>query len=148
MAHRVPDDETVVAAARSVLREAKSVVSQRELRRLVLLELRRADKTFSLGGERLRRLMAHQDFARVELRARKGSREKILTKCPVCDERLVRQKNQTLFGGEVTLTLRCPRCGYWTGKEKRIPTLYTFHFAGADPGRGGPQEGATRGRPF
>src|SRR5687768_4920177 len=110
MLYRVPGDEEVLAAARRVLREAKSIVSQREMRRLVLLELRRDDKASSLGGERLRRLLATHDFVRVEMRSRRGPREKILNRCPVCDSPLLKQKNQTLFGGEVTLTLRCSRC--------------------------------------
>jgi hypothetical protein len=132
MAYHVPADEDVLAAAHRVLREAKSVVSQREMRRLVLLELRRHDKTSVVGGERMRRLLATHPRVRVEMRARPGPREKILNRCPVCDSALLKQKNQTLFGGEVTLTLRCSKCAYWTGKEKRIPTLYTFHFVGKD----------------
>ena len=36
-------------------------------------------------------------------------------------------KNQTIWGGEVTLEFRCRRCGYWTGKKKRVPTRYVFH---------------------
>jgi hypothetical protein len=134
MVYHVPADEEVLAAARDVLREAKNVVSQREMRRLVLLELRRTNKESTLGGERMRRLLATNASVRVEVRTRRGPREKILNRCPVCGSSLRKEKNQTLFGGEVTLTLRCSQCQYWTGKEKRIPTLYTFHYQGRDAG--------------
>ena len=122
------DDAAIVAAARRVLGSAKSIVSQREMHIQVVRELRETDKTASVTPARVRRVLATQPFVRLELRARKGPKEKVLTKCPVCTTRLVRVKNQTLFGGEVTLTLRCPACSYWTGKDKRIPTLYIFHY--------------------
>lgn len=124
MASRPADDAAIVEAARRVLREVKTIVSQREMRRQVV----RALATQAAGEERVRRVLATQPFVRLELRARRGPREKILTRCPVCATSLDRVKNQTLFGGEVTLVLRCPVCGYWTGKEKRIPTLYIFHY--------------------
>lgn len=140
MAYRVPPDDVVVGAAKAMLRSAKSIVSQRELRHQVARVLRKMDPRYAIGEDRLRRLLAVQPFVRLELRARKGSREKVLTRCPVCRSSLQRLKNQTLFGGEVTLTLRCSACGYWTGKEKRVPTLYIFHYQGAGNGPAPAQE--------
>lgn len=122
------DDAAIIDAARRVLQSAKSVVSQHEMREQVVRELRTQDPHATATAARVRRLLATQAFVRLELRARKGPKEKVLTRCPVCGTRLERVKNQTLFGGEVTLTLRCPACGYWTGKDKRIPTLYIFHY--------------------
>lgn len=146
MAQRVLDDADVIEAARRVLKSAKTMVSQREFRRRVVADLQRSQPGATVGEERVRRLAAVQPFVRLELHSRRGSRAKVLTRCPVCDARLDRLKNQTLFGGEVTLTLRCPRCHYWSGKEKRVPTLYIFHYQGpqeaapslrfaADPGK-------------
>src|SRR5688572_154044 len=108
MASRIADDAAIIEAARRVLVSAKSVVSQREMRRQVVRELQANDSTASAGEGRIRRILSTQPFVRLELRARRGPKEKILTKCPVCETRLTREKNQTLFGGEVTLTLRCP----------------------------------------
>lgn len=125
------DDAAIVDAARRVLASAKSVVSQREMHIQVLRELRQHNSKAVVTAERVRRILATQPFVRLELRARKGPQEKVLNRCPVCGTRLERVKNQTLFGGEVTLTLRCPACGYWTGKDKRIPTLYIFHYQAA-----------------
>lgn len=131
MARRVPDDGDVIEAARRVLKASQTLVSQRELRRRVVADLARSFPGATVGEARVRRLAAVQSFVRLELHARRGSREKVLTRCPVCDARLQRLKNQTLFGGEVTLTLRCPRCHYWSGKRKRVPSLYVFHYQGA-----------------
>lgn len=122
------DDAAIIEAARRVLGSAKSIVSQREMHTQVLRELRQLNSKAGVTAERVRRVLATQPFVRLELRARKGPKEKVMTRCPVCGTRLERVKNQTLFGGEVTLTLRCPACNYWTGKDKRIPTLYIFHY--------------------
>lgn len=131
MASRM-DDAAILDAARRVLASAKSIVSQREMHIQVVRELRQENSKASVTAQRVRRILATQPFVRLELRARKGPKEKVLTRCPVCGTRLERVKNQTLFGGEVTLTLRCPACGYWTGKDKRIPTLYIFHYQAPD----------------
>ena len=130
MPYRVADDEAVVAAARRVLSRENSVSTQKQLGRLVQAELRREDDAFSVTADRVRRLVATQSFVKLEYRARKGEREKMLNRCPICLGPLARVKNQTLFGGEVTLVLRCGVCGYWTGKEKRVPTYYAFHYRG------------------
>jgi hypothetical protein len=135
------DDAAIVDAARRVLVSAKSIVSQREMHIQVLRELRTIEPEAGVTPERVRRVIATKAFVRLELRSRKGPKEKVLTKCPVCSTRLVRVKNQTLFGGEVTLTLRCPACSYWTGKDKRIPTLYIFHYqVSGKTADGAPQE--------
>ena len=134
------DDAAIVDAARRVLASAKTIVSQREIHAQVVRDLRERDPQAGVTAERVRRLLATQPFVRLEMRTRRGPKEKVLTRCPVCTTRLERIKNQTLFGGEVTLTLRCPACGYWTGKDKRIPTLYIFHYQVSGPAPSGLQQ--------
>lgn len=120
-------DEDVLAAAGRVLRERRTVRSQRLLGELVAAELRREHPEAAIAPARVRRLVAGAPFCRLDFRARRGPREKPLYSCPVCRGPVRRVKNLTLFGGEVTLVLRCTRCSYRTGKEKLIPTLYVFH---------------------
>ena len=124
-----PQDEAVLGAARAVLERHGTVLTLGRLVILVRAQLGDSVRDPVLGGVRLRRLMAHSPFCRMDVRTRKGPRDRVLTRCPVCRSGLRKIRNQTLFGGEVTITLRCPACPYWSGKEKRIPTLYTFHRA-------------------
>lgn len=131
MAHRVAGDETIVGAARRVLSREKSVATQRRLGELVASELRQDDAEVGLTAARVRRLIATQPFVKVEYRARRAVRQRPFHRCPVCRGALGRVKNQTLFGGEVTLVQRCGACGYWTGKEKRVPHYYVFHYRAA-----------------
>ncbi len=127
MPYRIPSDEMVADAVLKVLRQYRTVSSQHVLKGLVEQQLRTKKHVFHVGEARLRKLVLKQGFATVEIHSREGDPEKVLTKCPVCETMLKRVKNQTIYGGEVTLEYQCDRCGYWTGKKKRIPTLYVFH---------------------
>lgn len=127
MGRRRAEDNEILAAAERALKNRHTVTSQRRMAHLVNDELGKADGA-AVTGERVRRLLAVAAFCQVDVKTREGPAEKVLHACPVCASRLQRVKNQTLFGGEVTLTLRCSACGYWTGKKKRVPTLYVFHY--------------------
>ena len=127
MSYHIPSDERIVRAIRQVFHRYRFVSSQYRLKTLVERELRTKDKDFGVSGSRLRLLIITHDLATVEIHSREGDPRRVLTRCPVCNHTLNRVKNQTIWGGEVTLEFRCGRCGYWTGKKKRIPTLYVFH---------------------
>ena len=127
MEYHVPRDEQVVEALRKVMEKYPTVSSQHRLKILVDKELRSKTIRYQVSEPRLRFLILQSGIARIEIRSREGDPEKLLHRCPVCCSPLERVKNLTLYGGEVTLEFKCESCGYWTGKKKKIPTLYVFH---------------------
>ena len=127
MAYHIPSDEKIIKAVTKVLKKYRTVSSQHRLKDLVENELKTKNDEFHVSGSRIRSLVLKSDLVRIEIYSREGNPDKILNKCPVCNNSLKRVKNQTIFGGEVTIEFRCSNCGYWTGKKKRIPTLYVFH---------------------
>ncbi|KYK21106.1 hypothetical protein AYK25_03775 [Thermoplasmatales archaeon SM1-50] len=127
MAYHIPSDNEVRGAVRKVFQKYHTVTSQHKLKKFVEKELRTKKNKFHVSVQRLRMLVINSGLAHVEIRTREGNPDKILHKCPVCGGSLQRVKNQTIYGGEVTLEFRCDVCGYWTGKKKKIPTLYVFH---------------------
>lgn len=127
MVYRIPSDEKILGAVKKVFKKYHTVSSQRKLKKFVEKELQTKKKQFHVSEQRLRRLVISSGIAQIEIHTRDGDPKKILHKCPVCGESLQRVKNQTIYGGEVTLEFRCDVCGYWTGKKKKIPTLYVFH---------------------
>jgi hypothetical protein len=128
MHYHIPSDEQVLKGLEKVLREFRTVNSQIKLKRLVENKLSTKKKKFSISGSRLRNIAINSDFVKLEIQSREGDPKKLLTKCPVCNSTLKRVKNLTIWGGEVTIEFRCNICSYWTGKKKRIPTRYIFHF--------------------
>ena len=127
MVYHIPSDEDILGAVEKVFQKSHTVTSQHTLKILVEKELQLKKKQFHVSEHRLRTLVLNTGLVQVEIRTREGDPDKILHKCPVCAGPLQRVKNQTIYGGEVTIEFRCDLCGYWTGKKKKIPTLYIFH---------------------
>ena len=127
MAYHIPSNEEIIKAVAKVLKKYRTVSSQQRLKKIVEHELKTKNDEFHVSGSRLRNLVLKSGLARIEIHSREGDPNKVLNRCPVCNNSLKRVKNLTIWGGEVTIEFSCSNCGYWTGKKKRIPTLYVFH---------------------
>jgi hypothetical protein len=124
-----PTDKQLQKALNTVLTKHHTVPSQHRLQHLVSKQLNaKSKKKYGVNPQRLRALALDSGNVTLEIHSREGDPKKILHKCPVCGNSLQRVKNLTIWGGEVTIQFRCSNCGYWTGKKKRIPTRYVFHF--------------------
>ena len=122
-----PSDKDVETALKKVFKKTHTVNSQIKLKKLVDKELITKKNKIGVSASRLRNLAINSGFIKLEIHSREGNPKKIMTKCPVCGSSLKNVKNLTIWGGKVTIEFRCPHCGYWTGKKKRIPTRYVFH---------------------
>lgn len=122
---RAPPDDAVREALLKVMREAKHIRSQRRLLSMVDEELKKMDRDWGITAKRLRRLAAETPGVKIisHCRVSHGEGSNI---CPVCGKEMRPIKNETLYGWLVTSGYSCPRCGYWTGRRKRVPTLYEF----------------------
>ena len=127
MNYHIPSDKEIEDSLKRVLKKFRTVNTQYKLRELVNKDLNKKKKKFGVSGSRLRNIAIKSDFVKLEIHSREGDPKKIMNKCPVCGNNLKRVKNLTIWGGEVTIEFKCNRCGYWTGKKKRIPTRYVFH---------------------
>jgi len=125
--HFFPSDNDVNIALKKVFKKNHTVNSQYKLKKLVDKELITKKNKIGVSARRLRNLAIISDFIKLEIYSREGDPKKIMIKCPVCGSSLKNVKNLTIWGGKVTIEFRCLRCGYWTGKKKRIPTRYVFH---------------------
>lgn len=125
-AYRRPPDEEVVAAATKVVLDQGTVAPLRRLRELVEEELRDRDPRYVVSESRLRHLALRSGLIKVVIRVRMGGATPVLSQCPVCGSRLSRGTNMTLTGGATQVGYKCARCPWWTGREHRIPSHYTF----------------------
>jgi hypothetical protein len=128
MSYRLPSDEKIAKAIQKVLKKAHCIQSQSLLKTLVMKEMNKKNENYGLSPKRLRILALDSKHISIDIHSREGNPKKILKGCPVCDHPLKKVKNLTIWGGVVTLEYRCPYCGYWTGKKKRIPTRYIFTY--------------------
>ena len=127
MSYHIPSDSQIEIALKKILKENRTIQSQKKLKQLLVKELNAKKITFGVSESRLRKIAINSNFVKLEIHSREGDPRKLLAKCPVCGSALKRVKNLTIWGGEVTIELNCSNCGYWTGKKKRIPTRYVFH---------------------
>ena len=128
MNYHIASDEQIKNALEKVLKDYRNVSSQHKLKSLITEEIDTKKKKFKISGTRLRNIALNTDFVKLEIHSREGDPRKTMNKCPVCFHKLTKVKNQTIWGGKVTLEFKCGFCGYWTGKKKRIPKRYVFHY--------------------
>lgn len=126
MSRKIPPDELVIEAAEKVMKKNRVVESLRQFSDMVNKELAKKDDEYRVGARRLRYIAVTNGITSLEIRWKKTKKKKAIVKCPVCGEHLKVVKNETVFGGTVTLGFRCPRCPFKTGIKKRVPQRYIF----------------------
>ena len=127
MGYHIPSDSDIKNALETVLKKLNVVNSQNKLKSLVSEELDKKEEKFGVTGSRIRNIAISSNFVKVDIHSRESDLNRPITKCPVCRNPLKQVKNLTIWGGEVTIKLKCVKCNYWSGKKKRIPTRYIFH---------------------
>jgi hypothetical protein len=126
MPYRIPSVKVLSQSISEVIKEKRSVVSQRRFGELVVKNLKKKDAEYSASEERIRRMAIFRNLARIHIHYRETKEPSRNGKCPVCGSETKEIHNQTLFGEEVKLGFRCTRCPFWTGPNRRIPVRYTF----------------------
>ncbi|KAA0002829.1 MAG: hypothetical protein FE048_02930 [Thermoplasmata archaeon] len=125
MHYRIPKSEEVVIAIYKALKKYGTIDSQWKLREKVTNELKNLDEGYRVSIQRVRKLAVKAGFIKMEIKSREGEEE--VTTCPVCDSKLKKIKNISLWGKEVTIGYKCISCPYKSGKKKQVPTRYIFH---------------------
>ena len=129
MPYSIPSDEEIRDALKIVMKRMKGVGSLRKLRKLVLRELRIKNDEYTVSSQRLRKIAVTSSFIHTNIKARKDEDvDSLKGKCPVCGNKLNMTKNETLFGGTVTLGYKCTECPYWTSMKRRVPIRYGFEY--------------------
>lgn len=127
MTYRIPDDGLVVDAIANVLLRNKTVVSQREMCKLVMEELNRyAEVPYKVSGERIRRISIDNNLVSLCIQYREGDSE-LPDVCPVCNGELQPVVNSTLYGDETIIMKKCKSCGYTANGRLSVPGKYTFN---------------------
>jgi len=125
MQYHIPTSEEVVIAIYKALKKHRTIDSQWKLREKVIEELKNLDDRYRVSIQRVRKLAVKAGFIKMEIKSREGEEE--VTICPVCDSKLKKIKNISLWGKEVIVGYKCTSCPYKSGKKKQIPTRYIFH---------------------
>ncbi len=127
MSYRIPPTDLLEEVIREVMREHPMISTQRRLTEYVVSGLREHDEEYTASEERVRSVTIDRGIASVTIHCREGQQRSRYGECPVCSSKMLRIRNETIFGGRVTLGYKCSKCPYWTGMRKRIPARYVFY---------------------
>jgi len=129
-AYRIPDEETIQAIIRHVMKVSKTVRSQTLFHKLIAERLREngSDLLLKLSPQRLRRIAVGMPGMRLTIHCRDSNETFRRRLCPVCGSEMEIIKNQTLYGWTVNTGKLCRSCNYWTGSRMRKPVRYVFTY--------------------
>jgi len=126
-AFRRADADTVRAALdRLLVLGIGHYSSQSAFLRAFRPALHAEDPTMRIAGPRLRSLLVETPGVRLLVRYTELADPRPPGACPVCAGPLRPIRNRTLTGEVVALGLRCPRCGYWMHRRRRVPVRYSI----------------------
>jgi hypothetical protein len=126
--YSIPREDLIKGIIHRIMDGNVTVSSQRRFHSLIMKELEKTDGDvdYRLSPKRLRRIASSMDSVDLIIHCREGKRRYRGKNCPVCGAPLDSIKNSTLYGWTVSTGKVCDRCGYWTGKRRRIPIRYVF----------------------
>lgn len=125
--YRIPTEEEVRNAIYLALKKRKSIPSLVELRKRVLIELKKLNKDYTISHKRVRIITARSGFVKISTKMKTTNKKP--KACPICGGKLYPIKNYSLLGEEVVTGYKCKLCSYRTGAKNEIPVRYSFHLA-------------------
>ncbi|MDR0309207.1 MAG: hypothetical protein LBH88_00395 [Candidatus Methanoplasma sp.] len=126
MPYKVPDEDIVSNAIRTVMGRNPHIETQTEFLRLVRKELSKQDSEYRVSGERIRRIGVDKGLVKISIDYRESDIKDLPHICPVCRNALSSVKNRSLDGRTVEINRKCTVCPYTIGKEVLAPGRYAF----------------------
>ena len=126
MERKIPKKQKVLATIKKVLKRHLKVESQDRLAELVLRELRKEDKNYTLTPTRVKRIALEIPEIEVKAKTKKSINLQKIEKCPICESEIVERKIKNLVGKEIIVGYKCTKCGYESDLEAFMPMKYEF----------------------
>ena len=127
---RIPKKQKVLTAIKKVLKRHLKVESQDRLAELVLRELRKEDKNYTITPTRVKRIALEIPEIEVKAKTKKSINLQKIEKCPICESEIVERKIKNLVGKEIIVGYKCTKCGYESDLEAFMPMKYEFVWKG------------------
>jgi hypothetical protein len=122
--YKIPKDEEIAGAIRSVLAKHKEVKSQSLFHRFVLKELKLKSPYYRVSSDRVKRVAA-QVGVKIFIEKRRSQKE--ARSCFVCGGELKTLKVKNLLGEEVSAGKKCRVCGFKMDRGHLAPRRYIFY---------------------
>jgi len=126
MNRKIIKEERLMNEIKGLLRRRLKIESQQELARLVLRNLRKENKNYSLSAIRVKRVALKIPEVEVKAKTKKTLKLPKIDKCPVCERDIEPVKIKNLLNREIIIGYRCTECGYESDLEAFMPMKYIF----------------------
>ena len=126
MPYKIPTDERLSTAIRTVMRKNQQIKSQSELARLVKAELKKDDNDLRASAERIRRLGIEKGIFKMSIEYRDSDLKDMPMICPVCRNAMDPIMNMSLDGDMVEVKRKCSVCPYCVSGKVLSPGRYIF----------------------
>lgn len=123
---KIPKKEKVKELVGKIVYWHKKIGSQEELAELVLRELKREDKKYTLSPTRAKRIALEIPGIEVKAKTKKSVSLRKIEKCPICESGIREIKVKNLLGKFIRIGYKCTRCGYQSDLEAFMPMKYLF----------------------
>jgi predicted RNA-binding Zn-ribbon protein involved in translation (DUF1610 family) len=123
---RIPPKNRVKQVIKKILISRLKIESQEELCKLVLRELKKENKKFTLSPMRVKRIALEIPEIEVKAKTKKSISLIRIDKCPICEGKIVERKAKNLLNREIVIGYACTQCGYESDLEAFMPMKYEF----------------------
>ncbi len=123
---KIPSKEKVMSILKRSVSSRLKVNSQQELSRLVLKQLIKYDKKYTITPLRARRIALSIPEIEVKAKTKKSSGLKKVNKCPICESSIKPFKVKNLMDKKIVVGYECTSCKYQSDLEAFMPMKYVF----------------------
>lgn len=123
---KIAPKEKVIPLVKSTLSSRLKVESQEELCALVLKQLKKEDKDYTLSPTRVKRIALEIPEIEVKAKTKKRVGLQKIEKCPICNSKIEPLKVKNLLNKEIVVGYRCTDCAYESDLEAFVPMKYLF----------------------
>lgn len=123
---KIPNKDQIADEIKKVLDRRFKVESQEDLCALVLKNLKKIDKGYTLSPLRVKRVALTIPYVDVKAKTKKAPRMKKIDKCPICEGAIVPLRVKNLLNKQITIGYKCTTCGYESDLEAFMPMKYIF----------------------
>ncbi|MEM5869944.1 MAG: hypothetical protein QXR09_02130 [Candidatus Aenigmatarchaeota archaeon] len=126
MKRKVAREDRIAEEIKQIVSKRLRVESQEELAELVLKNLRKEDKSYTLSPIRVKRIALKIPEIEVKAKTKKTLKLPKIDKCPICESNIEPVKIKNLLNREIIIGYKCSSCGYQSDLEAFMPMKYIF----------------------
>jgi len=121
------DDDTLVQVIKDTIEDEEEIGSLSNFTVLVNSRLLKNKYKHKTTPGRIKHLVQKHNLAVIRVKVRRGGGHGFSDECPVCLNKMVNERNATIYGWKITSKKKCTRCGFWTDRKKTSVARYIFH---------------------